>query len=78
MSDFISRKTGHWVHEKDAYFCSECGVGLLEYGRSGEPIYFIDGYNRSNHERRQTFPAWQSWAMNYCPHCGADMKGETE
>lgn len=65
-----------WIKEDDVYYCSECGVGLYEHGQSGEPIYFIDGCNRENPERRNTYVGWSSWLMKYCPYCGEKSGSE--
>lgn len=74
----VQPKRGRWLKDGDAHYCSECGVGLIEFGQGGEPIYFVEGYNRANHERRITTPGWCSYYMQFCPHCGADMReGET-
>ena len=53
------RKQGHWIGGDGSYICSECG---------GNPMDFIDTMGIS-------FDAYIETPMNYCPHCGADMRG---
>ena len=72
----VQPKRGRWLKDGDAHYCSECGVGILEFGHGGEPIYFVEGYNRANRERCITTPGWCSYYMQFCPYCGADMRGE--
>lgn len=50
---------GHWIGGDGSYICSECG---------GNPMDFIDTMSIS-------FGAYIETSMNYCPHCGADMRG---
>ncbi len=54
------RKRGHWIGGDGSYICSEC---------NGNPIDFINTMGAS-------FDAYVETPMNYCPFCGADMRGE--
>ena len=53
------RKEGHWIGSDGSYICSEC---------NGSPLDFIDTMGIS-------FDAYVETLMNYCPNCGAKMKG---
>ena len=52
---------GHWIGGDGSYICSEC---------NGSPMDFIDTIGAS-------FDAYVETPMNYCPNCGARMKGDT-
>lgn len=54
------RKKGCWIGGDGSYICSEC---------NSSPIDFIDTMSVS-------FDAYVETPMNYCPHCGADMRGD--
>ena len=63
------RKTGQWIHEivnsyTEKTYCSECG-------KSAPFVYVSDDYYgvHTHGEVRKT---------DFCPHCGADMRGERE
>ena len=51
---------GHWIGSDGSYICSEC---------NGSPLDFIDTMGAS-------FDAYVETPMNFCPKCGAKMKGE--
>ena len=72
------RKKGTWV-ERDArlHYCSECGWALMD-DEDGNPPYMGIDYHRENPERWMCCPGWNGWLMNYCPNCGADMRGGEE
>lgn len=50
---------GHWIGGDGSYICSECG---------SNPIDFINTTGAS-------FDAYVEIPMDYCPSCGADMRG---
>jgi len=54
------RKKGHWIGGDGSYICSEC---------NGSPMDFIDTMGAS-------FDIYVETPMNYCPNCGADMRGK--
>ena len=53
---------GHWIGGDGSYICSEC---------NGSPMDFIDTMGAS-------FDIYVETPMNYCPNCGADMRGGDE
>lgn len=57
-----SRKMGHWIGDDGSYICSEC---------NSNPIDFIETMSA-------IFDAYVEIPMNYCPWCGADMRGKQE
>lgn len=70
-----SPRKGQWKGDKSIHFCSECGWALMDT-ESGEPPYMGLDYHRENPERHTCCPGWNDWMMNFCPHCGADMRGK--
>ena len=53
---------GHWIGGDGSYICSEC---------NGSPMDFIDTMGAS-------FDIYVETPMNFCPNCGADMRGENK
>lgn len=72
------RKKGRWIEEsRSLHYCSECGWALMD-GPGGEPPFIGMEFNRANHERRYVSAGWIESEMNYCPNCGADMRGDAD
>ena len=53
---------GHWIGGDGSYICSEC---------NGSPMDFINTMGDS-------FDAYVETPMNFCPNCGADMRGKQD
>lgn len=58
------RKKGEWLYDSgsEKYFCSNCGENALEYKRT-----YVDNS-----------VLVETMLSDYCPHCGADMRGEED
>ena len=57
----VQPKTGHWVHDGTACYCSEC--------------------KKSPHKDYNKWDVFSPgvWILSdFCPHCGADMRGEQD
>ena len=61
-ADVVERKKGRWSWVSNS--CSVCG--LSKYNYISFNFHDPDGYARP-------FGTW-----NFCPHCGADMRGEDD
>lgn len=69
------RKTGHWIEDAESYYraVNDKGGGVNE-----DTPYFMDDIACS--ECLALFSVIDNCteAFNYCPNCGADMRGDTE
>lgn len=75
---FVKQKKGNWIEEsRSLHYCSECGWALMD-GPGGEPPFIGMEFNRANRERRYVSAGWIESEMNYCPNCGADMRGDAD
>ena len=65
-NDVVEVKHGEWKHNKnnDVIKCSECGFGIMD-------STFV-------WEIRNCCGTIEDNPFNFCPNCGADMRGETE
>ena len=71
------KNTYRWAEKGNVHFCPECGWALMDTP-GGEPPYMGIDYNRVNPERPTVCPGWVEEFMNFCPNCGADMRGEKD
>ena len=65
-ADVVERKRGENIselHPVDGFICSQCGIHLEEWSRVVTDEDDGDVY-------------YQEYAFKFCPHCGADMRGE--
>jgi hypothetical protein len=70
---------GKWLTRENSnvHYCQECGWALMD-AEGGVPPYMGIDFNRLNPERWNVFVGWIDELMNFCPNCGADMRGEKD
>lgn len=67
-ADVAEVRHGEWV---DGH-CTECGKEAM-YSTFDEPIYDYDWEENLRYSHTETNVEYQ--LTDYCPHCGADMRG---